>query len=211
MLSEMQADLLKEYVNVFIGKSAKLLSEMANQRVLLTVPKVELVNTTESQVTRSHLFKHGHIVSSSMQFGKAFQGNALLIFSAQNAKSLVDSCLGIDVAPLLDESATQMDLLDTDFDVLKEISNILLNAIIGEFSNLVETTVEFTIPDVELLFVGENEQLEYLKKNVYMLLMHTSFTLEKTKVDGVVIVALGMSSLQMLLDKMNAILEVYQE
>lgn len=211
MLNEMQADLLKEYVNVFIGKSAKLLSEMANQRVLLKVPKVEIVNTEEVKYAQNDLFKHGHIVSSSMQFGNDFKGKALLIFSAQNAKTLVDSCMGLESQDSEIESGSPIELLDTDFDVLKEISNILLNAIIGEFSNLVETTVEFTIPDVELVFVGENEQMAYLKKNVYMLMMHTSFTLEKTKVDGVVIVALGMSSLKLLIDKLDAELKAYQE
>lgn len=210
MLNEMQADLLKEYINVFIGKSAKLLSEMANQRVLLKVPKVEIINTENVKETESPLFQHGHIVSSSMQFGNAFQGKALLIFSAQNAKMLVDSCLGIDVEPGAC-ALESFELLDTDFDVLKEISNILLNAIIGEFSNLVDTTVEFTLPDVELVFVGENEQIAYLRKSVYMLMMHTSFTLEKAKVEGVIIVALGLNSLQMLIDKLDIVLKEYQE
>ena len=97
-------------------------------------------------------------------------------------------------------------LIDTDFDVLKEISNVILNSVIGEFSNLLDTTVEFSIPDVELLFVSENEQKMYLKNDIYMLMLYTSFQLAEAEVEGVVIVALGMNSLNKLIDKINEIL-----
>lgn len=208
MLNELQKDLLKEYVNVFIGKAAGMLSEMANQRVLLTVPEVEVINTTYNIDRQSGLFKHGHIVSSSMQFGDDFNGKALLIFSADKAKILVDSCLGIEPSTGQNQD---MALMDTDFDALKEISNVILNSVVGEFSNLVETTVEFTIPDIELVFVGETEQVEVLKKNVYMLLMHTSFTLEKTAIDGVIIIALGVNSLKRLIDRLDAVIGACDE
>lgn len=202
MLNEMQKDLLKEYVNVFIGKSANMLSEMANQRVLLTVPEVELIEMDRLDTSGRPLFEHGHIVSSSMKFGNDFSGKALLIFPAVKAKILVDSCMGTySGEAYLSEHDYQ--LLDTDFDVLKEISNVILNAIVGEFSNLVDTTVEFSMPDVELIFVSENEQKMYLKNSVYMLMMYTSFLLEEAKVDGVVIVALGVRSLKQLLDKID--------
>lgn len=208
MMNEMQKDLLKEYVNVFIGQAASMLSEMANQRVLLTVPEVEIINMSEEDAAEGRaLFKHGHIVSSSMKFGHDFSGRALLIFPAQKAKLLVDACMGMETA-ISDESAEDghYELIDTDFDVLKEISNVILNAIIGEFSNLIGTTVEFSVPDVELVFVSENEQKMYLKNNVYMLMLYTSFLLADAKVDGVVIVALGMNSLNMLMGKVDEVL-----
>ena len=96
--------------------------------------------------------------------------------------------------------------MDTDFDVLKEISNVILNSVIGEFSNLLDTTVEFSIPDIELLFVSENEQKLYLKSDLYMLMLYTSFQLAEAKVEGILIVALGMDSLTKLIDKIDEIL-----
>lgn len=208
MMNELQKDLLKEYVNVFIGQAASMLSEMANQRVLLTVPEVEIVNMSDENMTDGRtLFKHGHIVTSSMKFGHDFSGRALLIFPAHKAKLLVDACMGMETTPEAAESDNEhYELIDTDFDVLKEISNVILNAIIGEFSNLIGTTVEFSVPDVELVFVSENEQKMYLKNNVYMLMLYTSFLLSDAKVDGVVIVALGMNSLNMLLGKVDEVL-----
>lgn len=60
MINELQKDLLKEYINVFIGQAANMLSEMANQRVLLSVPEVEIVNMAEEEVLSHELFSHGH-------------------------------------------------------------------------------------------------------------------------------------------------------
>ncbi|HSN67491.1 MAG TPA: chemotaxis protein CheC, partial [Fusibacter sp.] len=83
MMNEMQRDLLKEYVNVFMGQAASMLSEMANQHVLLSVSEIELVNMSVER--EAALFPHGYIVSSSMKFGHEFSGRALLLFPAQKA------------------------------------------------------------------------------------------------------------------------------
>ena len=115
MMTELQKDLLKEYVNVFIGQAASMLSDMANQRVLLSVPEVEIVNMSDEKGALDRpLFSHGHIVSSSMKFGHEFSGRALLIFPAQKAKLLVDACMGMASSSIEENS---FDLIDTDFDV----------------------------------------------------------------------------------------------
>lgn len=204
MMNELQKDLLREYVNVFIGQAANMLSEMANQRVLLTVPEIEIINMSDESANDGRkLFSHGHIVSSSMKFGHDFSGRALLIFPAQKAKMLVDACMGETENVYTDQP---FELIDTDFDVLKEISNVILNSVIGEFSNLIGTTVEFSVPDVELVFVSEDEQKMYLKSNVYMLMLYTSFVLADAEIEGVVIVALGMNSLNKLISKIDEVL-----
>lgn len=212
MLNEMQKDILKEYINVFLGQAAKMLSEMANQRVLLSVPEIAIVNLSENSedtLDPSKLFSHGHIVSSSMKFGHDFSGRALLIFPATKAKLLVDACMGEMSNP--DEPSNPAELADTDFDVLKEISNVILNSVIGEFGNLIGTKLDFSLPTVELVFVSENEQQMYLKNNVYMLMLYTNFTLAEAQIDGVVIVALGMDSLNMLLSKVDEIIGTLNE
>jgi chemotaxis protein CheC len=207
MLNELQIDLLKEYVNVFIGKAASMLSEIANQRVILSVPDIEIISMqhgNNNEIESNMLFHHGHIVSSSMKFGNDFSGRALLIFPANKAKMLVDACMGEFTQ--LEEDVDPVELADTDFDVLKEISNILLNSVIGEFGNLLGVKLEFSMPDIDLLFVSENEQKMYLENDMHMLMLYTTFMLEKTNVEGVVIVALGMNSLNMVISKIDEVL-----
>jgi len=207
MINDSQKDLLKEYINVFVGKAANMLSEMANQRILLRVPEIEILNMQNDDKfswPTDGLFSYGHIISSSMKFGRDFSGRALLIFPASKAKLLVDACLGeIDSDDLQPDSSQ---LADTDFDVLKEISNVILNCVIGEFGNLLGVKLDFTLPDVEVVFVSEAEQQLYLKNSVHILMFYTAFTLEKAKLDGVILMVLGMNSLNMLLSKIDNIL-----
>jgi len=207
MLNELQKDLLKEHINVFLGKAANMLSEMTNQRILLSVPEIDIVNLSDDSsgnVYTDRLFHHGHVVSSSMKFGQDFSGRAMLIFPAGKAKVLVDACIGEPADSGMEPSLAE--LADTDFDVLREISNVILNSIIGEFGNLLGVRLEFSLPDVELVFVSENEQRTYLKSDLYMLMLYTKFTLAEAQVEGVVIIALGMNSLNMLMTKIDQLL-----
>jgi chemotaxis protein CheC len=201
VMNEMQRDLLKEYVNVFMGQAASMLSEMANQHVLLSVSEIELVNMSDER--EAALFPHGYIVSSSMKFGHEFSGRAILLFPTQKAKLLVDACMGVENAAKTD---SPLELNDSDFDVLKEISNVILNSVVGEFSNLMGTTIEFSVPNIDLVYISEKDQILFLKNSVYMLMLHTQFMLAEDEVDGMVIIALGMNSLNKLLGKIDEVL-----
>lgn len=204
MLNELQKDLLKEYVNVFVGKAASLLSEMANQRVLLHVPQIEILSSIEENsdsIDALKFCRFGHIISSSMRFGHEFTGRAMLIFPANKAKYLVDACLGES-----SEDAFSTELEDTDFDVLKEISNVLLNTVIGEFGNMLGVKLEFSLPDVESIFVDEAEQKLYLGNNMHIMMFYTAFTLSEANVEGMIVLALGLNSLNMLISRIDDVI-----
>ena len=207
MLNPMQKDALTEIINVYIGKAASMLSEMVNQQINLSVPEVELIAfNREGRLASSYLlFFFGHIISSSIGFGQTLQGKAFLIFPAEQAKLLVNVCLGEETA--ISESEELVEFIDTDFDVLKEISNVILNAIIGELSNFMDTRVHYSLPDIELIYVSESEGTILLKENTYLLLLHTTFLLSETPVNGFILIALSMNSVSWLLEKIDALLE----
>lgn len=208
MLNDMQKDVLTEMINIYIGQAASLLSEMVNQRIILSVPEIELITVTEADQSTKQLpplFSPGHIISSSIGFGQKLEGKAFLIFPARQAKLLVNACLGEDVSA--SENEDLLGLIDTDFDVLKEISNVILNAIIGELSNFMDTRVDFSLPDIELIYISEEESKMLLKDSTYILLLHTTFLLSETQVEGVILIALSLHSVTWLLEKIDALLE----
>ncbi len=208
LINSMQKDVLTEMINVYIGQAASLLSEMVNQRIILSVPEIELMAVNQEDQTNKHLppiFSPGHIISSSIGFGQKLQGKAFLIFPAKQAKLLVNACLGEDAA--VPENEDSLGFIDTDFDVLKEISNVILNAIIGELSNFLETRVDYSLPDIELIHISESESRILLKDSTYILLLHTTFLLSETQVKGAILIALSMNSVTWLLEKIDALLE----
>lgn len=206
MLNEYQKDLLAELVNVYVGQAASMLSEMVNQRIVLAIPEVELISISDvDRADRRHniFFSEGHLITSSLKFGHEFNGKAFLMFPADQAKILVNTCLGENVSDLDTDARS---LMDTDLDVLKEISNVILNAIIGEFGNFLELKLEYALPDIELIYVSHTDNQVFLKNEVYVLVLHTSFSLADTNVKGVIIVALSMNSITNLLSKIDALL-----
>jgi chemotaxis protein CheC len=207
MLNDLQKDLLAELVNVYVGQAASMLSEMVNQKIVLTIPEVELISISDfDRADRRYniFFSEGHVITSSLKFGHEFNGKAFLMFPADQAKILVNTCLG-EMTSGIDTSAKS--LMDTDLDVLKEISNVILNAIIGEFGNFLELKLEYALPDIELIYVSSTDQQVFLQNEVYVLILHTSFLLADTNVKGVIIIALSMNSISDLLGKIDALLE----
>ncbi|HZG58372.1 chemotaxis protein CheC [Paenibacillus sp.] len=209
MLNEMQKDVLTELVNVYVGQAAHMLSEMVSQRIDLTIPEVELLSISDVHPTDrrfTFFFREGHLITSSLKFGHEFNGKASLLIPADQAKMLVSVCLG-ELPPEAGEGAESMRLVDTDLDVLKEISNVILNAIIGEFGNFLELKLEYTLPDIELVHVTNTDESVFLQHDVYVLILHTSFQLAETKVKGVIIIALSMNSITTLVSKIDELLE----
>jgi len=207
LLNELQRDLLKELVNVYVGHAASLLSEMVNQKIDLNIPEVELIeaNKMETNIFQySSVEEYKHVVSSSVKFGHNFNGKAFLVFPAERAKMIVSACMGESADEALLDGRIPLD--DTDFDVLKEISNLILNAIIGEFGNLLSIKLEYTLPEIEVVYISDEEEKKMEMGNMYFLLLHTDFFLSQTKVNGVVVVALGMDSVNFLVEKIDELL-----
>ncbi|MCM3171835.1 MULTISPECIES: chemotaxis protein CheC [Paenibacillus] len=207
MLNELQKDMLTELVNVYVGQAANMLSEIVDKHIVLSIPEVELISISDVDPGDRRyklFFSEGHLFRSSLQFGYDFQGKAFLMFPAEQAKVLANMCLG-ELTETIDPEECR--LLDTDLDVLKEVSNILLNAIIGEFGNFLEMKLEYVLPDIELLHVTHSDPQILLQNDVYVLVLHTSFLLADTNVKGIILIALSMNSISSLLEKMNALLE----
>ena len=205
MLSLMQKDILTELVNVYIGQAASLLSEMVTQKIELTIPQINLITVSELDFSKYKyltLFSSGHVVSSSMSFGNEFQGKAFLVFPPKQAKLLVTACTGEIAIP----AESEVCLVDTDIDILREIGNLIINAIIGEFGNLLDTRVEYSLPEIELISFSETQKI-LLQNDLYILVLHTSFTLSKTRVTGAVLIALSLNSVSLLLEKINELAE----
>jgi len=212
MLSEQQKDILGEIVNVYIGQAASLLSEMTGQEIRLNIPQVVLL-TGDSIVldpkVADDIWAQGHVVSSSINFSQGLHGKTFLMFPASQAKALVNACLGeMELLPAISESR---DLLDTDFDVLKEVANVILNSIMGGFGGLLDTCLEYSVPEIEMLFAPDNEQRQFLSRQQNILLLKTELYLDAVSVQGFILIAFSMNSISLLLEKINTMTEDFSD
>lgn len=203
MLSELQKDLLSEILNTNLGYAASLLSEMVNQKVILSLPSLDIKKGSEidlSPLNKQQSEFHTSVLSS-MRFGNNFSGNAYIVFPADKAKYLVEACMGEED----DESALFSKLTAQDLDVIKEISNIVFNAVIGGFGNLLEVKLEYSLPQIEMTVVDSKDNA-LLPEDMHFLSMFNSFYLSKSQVRGMIFIALSVSSENMLIDRLDEML-----
>lgn len=204
MLSELEKDVLVEVMNTNIGKAASLLSQMVDQKVILSVPELDLKKGNEIDFSNfgREYDDFDTSILSTMHFGNEFSGNAYILFPARKAWSLIDACTG--------ETHIQNDdyrkLNSEDLDVIKEISNIVFNAVIGEFGNLLQVKLEYSFPDIELTLVNSSENSP-LPDGMFFLSMFTSFLLSKSQVKGIFFIALSLNSEKMLINKIDNMLD----
>jgi len=89
--------------------------------------------------------------------------------------------------------------------VITEVGNIVLNACLGAFGNLLKVQVTFTVPSLLIETVQkvlnsitvDGEELEYA------LIIHTRFHMRASDVSGYLVIILGVTSLETLLEELT--------
>lgn len=204
MLTPIQKDTLTEILNMHMGKSASQLSEMVNQKVILSVPEVELRKGAEmgpADLQKDQLFEAGNLVVTSVAFGDTFKGNALVIFPEDKAKILVNACIGNELTEGVGES-----LSGEDADVIREICNVILNSLVGEFGNLLDVRLEYSSFEMGISRVAALDQSSIIPQDSQVLVLYISFFLTVSQVRGVLLIALSGPSFKMLTDKIDHML-----
>src|ERR687894_1760773 len=142
ILTERQGDSLSEFINIAFARTGAALSELTGHRVMLNPPEVSVHPTTELPGALAK-FIPGEVASIHQVFGGPVAGDALLLLNHDGAVQLTDLLTDGNAPPSnrLDESARE---------VLTEVGNILLNACLGMFGNLLDVRVTFSVPRLHL-------------------------------------------------------------
>jgi chemotaxis protein CheC len=192
-LTEVQRDALVELLNIGFGRAGASLSRLTNQRVLLEVPHVAVHPVDELSIHLSQVIKHD-VASVHQAFSGPVGGDALLILDPVAASALKEL--------LTDEPAMPLTLDASSREVLTEVGNILLNACIGTFGNLLQVPMTFAVPDIDVA------SLQSVVDRIlgtgsdtfrYALVVTAGFRLREAEVTGYVVIVLTVQSLTRLL------------
>jgi chemotaxis protein CheC len=190
LLTEKQSDALAELINIAFARTAASLSDLSGHRVLLDVPTIDVRPIEELPVCVGTLIQD-EVATVHQIFSGPVSGDALLILNYEGAVQLTD---------LLCAQGRSQQLNDTAREALTEIGNILLNACLGMFGNLLQVHVSFSMPRLHL------ESLDNLLRTLtigseelrYAVLVSTAFHIKESSVSGYLVIVLGVSSLERL-------------
>ncbi len=207
--SDMTQDILKELFNISVGRAAGILSDIVGQKIHLNVPNVKILKaSSESYAIDEYISmkKNGTLMVSTLSFKENYTGKASLIFSAEKMKKFISLCLQEEQS-----DSDDMDFNDVDFDIIKEIGNIILNCIIGETGNLLNISFKYTLPEVRLFNAMEFKYDYQNTDNVYVLILYITFVIGDTEIEGAIIVDLSLHSINDLLTRIHKLEESLYE
>ncbi|HEX8556775.1 MAG TPA: hypothetical protein VF668_01660 [Pyrinomonadaceae bacterium] len=197
-LTERQRDAVSELINIAFARTGAALSELTGHRVLLNAPEVSIVPTTELPASLAN-FIPGEVASIHQVFGGPVAGDALLLLNHDGAVRLTDLLTtdGHSPSSRLDESSRE---------VLTEVGNILLNACLGMFGNLLDVRVSFSVPRLHIETL--DELLDSLTSGDgaprYALVIYTAFHVRDSSVKGFLVMILSVASLDRLIQEVEA-------
>lgn len=195
-LTTTQTDALTELINIGYGRAAAALSELTGHRITLEVPKVSMHDIGEVAPLLGRLVT-GEIASVNQVFSGPIGGNALL---------LLDERAALMLSQLLTDESSNSDQFDAGArEIITEVGNILLNACLGVFGNVLQVQVTFAVPRLQV------ETIDRILRSItvgseelrHALMVHTRFHLRQSNVSGYLAIILGITSLDRLLDQLE--------
>jgi chemotaxis protein CheC len=195
-LTERQNDALAELINIAFSRTAASLSELTGHRVLLDVPKVGMYPVNEL-TERLAEFLPAEIASVHQVFTGPLAGDALLLLNYDGAVTLTEL--------LTDESIHAQRLNESSREVLTEVGNILLNACLGVFGNLLEVRISFSVPRLHLETLGRLVRSLVIDREElrYALVVYTAFRVRDSAISGYMVIALSIVSLDRLIQEVE--------
>ena len=191
-----QHDALVELLNIGFGRAGASLSKLTQQRVLLEVPHVAIHPITHLNESLGRLVDE-RVASVHQVFSGPVAGDALLLLDPIAAATLTEL--------LTDVPALSLDLDPSTREVFTEVGNIVLNACIGTFGNMLEIPVSFSVPDVDVTNITTviDRMMETGDAFRYALVLTAGFRLRDSAVTGYVVIVLTVQSLRRLLDALD--------
>jgi chemotaxis protein CheC len=185
VLSDIQLDIIKELMNVGVNESTNILSHILNTEIELNVPVVRVLKA-EELLNELELLGSSHLTAVNLEFENGFSGTSQLVFSQESANKLVS----IFSREVLENE----DIDELNSGALIEIGNIVLNAVLAEFSNFLHHEFNFFVPDFYENYENDFYSKIYKYSDDIILLGQTLFSIEEYQIKGDIVLFMKIES-----------------
>jgi chemotaxis protein CheC len=189
-LTELELDALTELVNIGVSVAASSLREMVDEEILLTVPRVELVDRTRAVQILSES-EASDLVAVHQIFEGDITGRALLIFPETKSLEIVRAVAGSNLS--------LEDVIELEQEALAETGNIILNSCLATIANMLERNLKMSLPEI---IRGEASHFFQLPPPPHsgdlVLFIYINFAVQTRDIRGYIAMLMDMPSLEAL-------------
>ena len=148
-MTDLERDIIREILNIGLARAADSSAVIAQERVLLEVPNIDLL-VSDDILRKVREYQSRHVPIQSDIRGD-FNGTTLMFFSGQHIQRLSRVCLRMQT----DESLEVNELQET---LLLEISNIITGALVTQLANILKANIYGAPPIAPRGDIAENMQ-----------------------------------------------------
>lgn len=195
-----QKNFLSRLLNLGVGRAGSALSELADTRVNVVVPEVEMCQISEV-IEQLSIFKEGNIITVTQSFTGAIKGSAILLLSNYSGMLLTQR--------LMENMGDLTAIEPAKKEVLTEIGNIVINSFIGSWSESLSEQFRFGVPEYmerplqEVLAMRERE-LSIDNSGISAIWANTHFDIREFFIMGTVLLLFGQESIDKLMSHSKA-------
>ncbi|MFQ5587698.1 MAG: chemotaxis protein CheC [Nitrospiria bacterium] len=178
--SEEEQGILQEVMNISFGKAVSELSEIIDAFITLGVPDVCLVPSEDFQDYLTHQIHIAHPYHGIEQsFSGKLNGHVFMVFPEGSEKRLA-ALLGDQSRDMVFEEAERLEK-----EALIEIGNILMGACVGKLVTVLNETVSFSPPRLEMAWSPSWQMpLNFIRKEGAVLSVKTQFDFLEKEING---------------------------
>jgi chemotaxis protein CheC len=198
-VDEQTIDAIREIVNIGVGRAAGQLQEMTGSHIRLQIPSITIVPFNEIEAFENTFISGDRLSAVLLDFKGSFSGISAVVFPPESAAVLVMLLTGEQ------EQSPELDAMRIE--ALKEVGNIIINAVMGSIANVLSEHLVYSIPTY---YEGPMVNLAGLKRksgsDECVLLARTNFLVEKLNVKGDILLILEIGSLDALVGSISRVL-----
>ena len=189
-LTEDQVDALTEIANVGLGRAAGLLNDMLSMHIELSIPEVVGVSPEHLHEV---LADYNEDVFSVVElpFQGDYGGVSSLLFPPKSAAKLVSSVTG--------EEVDLENINSLHIETMHELGSIVLNGIMGSFSNLLGSNLRFNIPSYSENSIDMIKAKYKDRPDIVLILIKTKFEVVEENIEGHIMLFFEVASFNYLI------------
>jgi len=206
MITEEETDILQEIMNIAFGRAASDLAEYIDIFVILSVPFIKLLRSSDlPPYIRSEIKDHDKISVVEQNFWGKFKGSAFLVFPADSGKKMLSMLDGGE------EHFESDPINELEKETFREVGNILIGACIGKIAELLGDVITYSPPRV----VVERSQRGVISEHLFAednlaIVLRTVFEFNEKNISGYLFIVTSEQSFEWLKTALHKFLEQYE-